>query len=365
MDFAFSEEQDMLREQARAFLNDKMNNDRVAETAAGDEGWDKQIFRQIAELGWLGLSASEEAGGAGMGFIDEAVVFEELGRALFPGPYFSTVALALPLLPDADELIPGIISGERTATLAWAEPSGPLTISDTSKTTTKAERSDGAWTLSGEKFLVPDAAIVDQILVVAAATDGIGVWAVERGDADPREYSTMDRTRRLGSITLSGARARLVVEPGAAGDALAAVRLRALSALTLEAVGIAARALELSIGHVSERRQFDKPIGTYQAVSHQVADMYVDLEIARSLAYWAAWCVDTSDEQAPVAVAAATSAAGEAAVLACERAIQVHGGIGFTWEHVLHLFYKRAQWIKTFEGSPSRHRADIADRLLI
>jgi alkylation response protein AidB-like acyl-CoA dehydrogenase len=364
VDFAFSDEQNMLREQARAFLNDKVNNDRVAEIAKSDEGWDKTTYRQIAELGWTGLSVAEDAGGAGMGFIDEAVVFEELGRGLFPGPYFSTVALALPLLEGTDEAIPGIVSGERTATLAWAEPSGPLRISDAAKTTAKAERANGDWTVTGEKILVPDGNIVDYILVVAAASEGLGVWAVERGDAKPVEHSTMDRTRRLSSISLSGAPARLVVEPGKAEEALAKVRLRALSAVALESVGIAQRALELAIGHVTERKQFDKPIGTYQAVSHQVADIYVDLEIARSLAYWAAWCVETGDDQAEVAVAAAKSAAGEAAVLACERAIQVHGGIGFTWEHVLHLFYKRAQWIDTFEGSGSNQRAEIARTVL-
>ncbi len=364
MDFAFSEEQDMLREQARSFLADKMSSERVAEIAAGDEGWDKNIYRQIAELGWIGLSVSEDAGGAGMGFIDEAVVFEELGRALFPGPYLSTVALALPLLPERDDAVAAIVSGERTATLAWAEPSGPHKIADASSVTTKAEQANGSWTLTGEKALVPDAGIVDHILVVAAASGGIGIWMVDRGDAGPAVASTMDRTRRLGSISLSGALARMVVEPGAAEALLEKVRRRVLAALSLEAVGIAQRAVELSVAYVTERKQFEKPIGAYQAVSHQVADMYVDLELARSLAYWAAWCVDTDDDQGPVAVSAAKSAAGAAAVLACERAIQVHGGIGFTWEHVLHLFYKRAQWIDTFEGPGATHRAEIANTLL-
>lgn len=360
MDFAFSEEQNMLREQARSFLEDKMSGSRVAEIAASDEGWDKNVYRQVAELGWTGLSVPEDAGGAGMGFIDEAVVFEELGRALFPGPYFSTVGLALPLLGESDEALPGIISGERTATLAWAEPSGPTLIADMGRTRTKAEQANGSWTLTGEKTLVPDAGIADYILVLAAASDGLGVWAVDHGHANPEVRSTMDRTRRLASISLSGAPGRLVVEPGKAGPVLEEVRLRALSALSLEAVGIAQRAVELSVAYVSERKQFEKPIGAYQAVSHQVANMFVDLELARSLAYWAAWCVASNDEQAPIAVAAAKSAAGEAAVLACERAIQVHGGIGFTWEHVLHLFYKRAQWINTFEGPSSSHRAEIA-----
>ena len=364
MDFAFSDEQDMLREQARAFLADRFPLEKVAEITRSDEGWDKQSFRQIAELGWTSLSVPEDAGGSGMGFIDEAVLFEELGRGLFPGPYFSTIGLALPLLLDSSDQLPGIVSGERTATLAWAEPSGPSKLADIGRgITAKAERSNGSWTVSGEKSLVPDAEIVDHILVVAAASEGIGVWAIERGDANPKTHSTMDATRRFGSIAPSGADAVLIVEPGKGEDAIAAVRRRALAALALEAVGIAQRAVELSIEHVSERKQFDKPIGTYQAVSHQVADMYVDLELARSLAYWAAWCVDTGDDQADVAVAAAKAAAADAAVLACERAIQVHGGIGFTWEHPLHLFYKRAQWINTFEGAGSTHRSAIATSL--
>jgi alkylation response protein AidB-like acyl-CoA dehydrogenase len=364
MDFAFSEEQDMLREQARSYLADRLSLDRVAEIAKSDEGWDKASFRQIAELGWTGLSIPEESGGAGMGFIDEAVVFEELGRALFAGPYFSTIALALPALLKADIDLAGVVSGERTATLAWAEPSGSSLIADASSFTTKAEKTNGTWSLTGEKHLVPDAGIVDDVVVVAAASDGIGLWSVAHGEANPKVHSTMDRTRRLGSFSLSGATGELLVEPGKAAEVLEAIRLRALAALALEAVGIGQRALELSIEHVKERKQFDKPIGTYQAVSHQVADSYSDVELARSLAYWAAWCVAEGDEQAPVAVAAAKSSAGEAAVLACERAIQVHGGIGFTWEHPLHLLYKRAQWINTFEGPPSRQRAAIAESLL-
>ena len=364
MDFAFSEEQNMLREQARAYLDDRLPLEKVAELSQSDEGWDKQSFRQIAELGWTSLSIPEDAGGAGMGFIDEAVIFEELGRGLFVGPYFSTIGLALPLLLDSEDELPGIVSGERTATLAWAEPSGPSRLADVGDVTAKAERTNGDWTITGDKHLVPDAEIVDHILVVAAASEGLGVWAVARGDAHPETNSTMDMTRRLGSISLSGAPAILIAEPGSAPEILAKVRLRALAALALEAVGIAQRAVDMAIAHVTERKQFGKPIGTYQAVSHQVTDMYVDLELARSLAYWAAWCVDVDDDQAPVAVAAAKAAAGDAAVLGCERAIQVHGGIGFTWEHPLHLFYKRAQWINTFEGPGGVHRAEIAATLL-
>lgn len=141
-------------------------------------------------------------------------------------------------------------------------------------------------------------------------------------------------------------------------------RTEQLAALALEAVGIAQKALELGVEHAKTREQFGRPIGVYQAVSHPLADTYVETELARSLAYWAAWCVAESDEQTPVATAAAKSYAGDAAVSACERSIQVHGGIGFTWEHVLHLYYKRALWIQAFDGYASRHRAQIAASLL-
>ena len=365
MDFAFTEEQEMLRSQARAFLDEKFPPDRVAEIATTDDlGGHDMAWRELAELGWVGLSVPEGEGGAGMSFLEEAVLFEETGRALYPGPYFSTVGLCLPLL--SGDLLEPVLSGERSATLAWAEPSSPRGLAQTDELSTKAEPSNGEWAITGEKHVVPIGGHGGVVLVVAAAPEGAGVWAVELGSSgvSGSELSTMDGTRRLARIELSGAPARLLVPPGEAEAALQAVRLRALAALALEAVGVATKAHELAMEHVKTRKQFDKAIGSYQAVSHQVADMYVETELARSLAYWAAWCVANDPDQAPVAVAAAKAAASEAAVGACERAIQVHGGIGFTWEHPLHLYYKRAQWIDSFEGFGATHRATVASALL-
>ena len=361
MDFAFNEEQQMLREQARSFLADKISNDRVAELAQSDEYWDPSTLPAIAELGWIGLSVPEDKGGAGMGFLEEAVLFEELGYALYPGPYFATVGLALPALVESD-VLGSVIAGEAAATLAWLEPSTQGSLTDVDQLGTKAEGSNGSWTLTGEKDRVPDAGIVSNFVVVASSSDGPGLFLVS--DVEARVGTTMDATRRLGKLNLQGASATLLAGPDRTPEILETTRLRALAALALEAVGIAQKALELSIAHVSERKQFDKPIGTYQAVSHQVSNIYVETELARSLAYWAAWCVAEGDEQAPVAVAAAKSAAAEAAVAACERAIQVHGGIGFTWEHILHRYYKRAQWIDSFESFGSAQRATIAAALL-
>jgi alkylation response protein AidB-like acyl-CoA dehydrogenase len=268
MQFAFTEEQELLRREARQVLGEN-----------GPPTW-----QQLAELGWTGVSVAEENGGAGLGFLEEAVLFEELGRALYEGPYFATVGLALPALSPAQQA--AVASGERTFTVAF----------------------------DGEQ--PPDRELVDEV-------------------------ATID-------------------DPAVAER----VRLRALAALSLEAVGIAGRALDLGVEHARTREQFGRPIGVYQAVSHQLADTYVETELARSIAYWAAWCVAEEDQLAPVAVAAAKAYAGDAAVAACERSIQVHGGIGFTWEHVLHRYYKRALWIQAYGGHARKHRAAVAAWLL-
>jgi alkylation response protein AidB-like acyl-CoA dehydrogenase len=304
VDVTFTPEQDELREQARAFLAEHP-----------DASW-----RELAELGWTGVSIAEEDGGAGLGFLEEAVLFEELGRALHHGPYFSTVALTLPALPD--DLRAEVAAGEATWTLAL----GPL-VSDLDS----AER--------------------------VAIVGGDGIYELEGGEREVLE--TTDESRPLG-VVRGGEPGRRLAESAV----LAEIRPRALAALALEACGVARRALEYGIEHVTTREQFGRPIGVYQAVSHPLADAYTRLELGRSLSLWAAWCVAEDDAQSATAAAAAKSFAAEAAVGVCEIAIQVHGGIGFTWEHVLHRLYKRALWIESFLASGTRLRADIASTLL-
>jgi alkylation response protein AidB-like acyl-CoA dehydrogenase len=294
MQFAFTEEQDQLRQEARSFLRDRP-----------EPSW-----AELRDLGWLGVSAPEELGGAGLGFLEEAVLFEELGRALYSGPYFATIGLALPAL--GEEQLARVAAGEER----WSA------------------EIDG---------LVPDLASVDWVV-----TDG------GAARAEGETLATVDETRPLGRLA-SGDRAPLTGTLD---------RSRTLAALACEAVGIAQKALDLGVEHANNRQQFGKPIGVYQAVSHKLADTYVETELARSLAYWAAWCVAEKDEQAPVAAAAAKAYAAEAAVAACERAVQVHGGIGFTWEHDLHRYYKRSQWIEAFWGFPAALRAEVAASLL-
>ena len=359
MDFSFSPEQDQLRAQARSFLEKRFPAARLAEIATSEEGWDRASWPELARLGWTGASIPEAHGGAGLGFLEEAIVFEELGRALYAGPYFSTIALALPALACAPDLLTNVASGALTATLASpaANASGPAV---------EAHRVGGRWLLRGGTELVPDAGWVDAFVVQARAPDGVALYFAERHDARPqvRVLDTVDATRRLAQVTFEDDVARLLAAPPAAAEIIRSTRRRALAALALEAVGVATQALALGVEHAKSREQFGRPIGTYQAVSHKLADTYVETELARSLAYWAAWCIAEDDDEALRAAIAAKAYAAEAAVAACERAIQVHGGMGFTWDHPLHRYYKRALWIESFERSGAAHRAEIAQSIL-
>jgi len=323
MDFSFTEEQEMLRDQAREWLA-RYDTDRIAELAESDEGWDASSWSELAELGWTGVSIPEEQGGVGLGFVEQAVILEELGRALYPGPFASTMN-ALPAL-----------EGERLEQVAAGEARWSLSLNG-----------DG---------LVPDLAAVDHV----AVADEEGIWAVTGFEVEA--LPTMDTTRRLGR--LSGGERELLVGAVDAPLVVAQMRMHAQGSNAVEAVGIAQKVMELSVEYASTREQFGRPLGVYQAVSHPLADTYIETELSRSLAYWAAWSIAESDEQAPVAAAAAKAYATESAVLACERAIQIHGGIGFTWEHVLHRYYKRAQWLAAYGGFPAVYRRAIARSLL-
>ncbi|MDQ3876872.1 MAG: acyl-CoA/acyl-ACP dehydrogenase [Actinomycetota bacterium] len=361
MDFAFTSEQEMLRGQTRSYLADRFPIDRVIELAESDDGWDEKSWREIAELGWTGLSIAEAQGGSEMGFIEEAVILEEMGRALYPGPYTATVGFCLPALRRADELASAIAAGELSATAAWTESSSD---DGWDGIETHAKTSDGAWSITGTKELVPDAQTAQVFVVTAVTDEGPGLFGVRVGDrVRVEELGTVDRTRRLGRVQFEGAAATSLSTGSDAAALWRELGLRSAASLALEAVGIAQRALEMAIEHAGSREQFGKKIGSYEAVSHNVANTYVATELARSLAYWAAWCVAESDEQAEIAVAAAKSAGADAAVLACENAIQVHGGMGFTWEHPLHRYYKRAEWIASYGGSSSAQRKVIAASL--
>jgi len=364
MDFSFSEEQQMLREQVRSFMTAEFAAERIAELAESDEGFDAASWSRMAELGWTGLSLPEQLGGAGMDFLYEAVLFEELGYGLYPGPFTSTIALALPALQGAPEVLESIASGRARVTLAFAERDGARSIEDTERMTTTAEPGGDQWFLTGTKEPVTDLSPATHVVVSATGAAGPGLWLVEPASDAVAELRSVDSTRRVGRLELDAHPATLLVAPGQGGAVLGHIRRRLDAALSLEAIGIAQRVLELARDYVSERKQFDRPIGSFQAVSHQLADSYVETELARSLAYWAAWSVAESTDDADRAAAAAYAMAAETAVRACERSIQVHGGVGFTWAHVLHRYYKRALAISVLNGTPAARRAAIASTLL-
>jgi alkylation response protein AidB-like acyl-CoA dehydrogenase len=368
MDFAFSEEQELLRRSVRDLLAGQWPLERVAELADGDAGWDPASWPRLAELGCLALSVPAERGGFGGDTVDEAVVFEEAGRALYPGPLFASVALAQPALLAASDpaALDAVLGGERSATLAVAEPDGARDLGEADLVACAAKRDGDGWTLTGTKTLVPDAAIAADAVVVARAEDGVALFLVDlsAGDEVVAARSTVDTTRRLGDLVLDATPASLLVPPDAAGAVLAATRRRALALAACEAVGVADRALAFALEYAGQRQQFDRYIGSFQAVSHRLTDAWIAIELARSVAYWAAWCVASGDEQAAMACTAAKASAGEAAVTACESAIQCMGGIGFTWDHALHRLYKRAQWVDAFEGFGAAHRRQLAAALL-
>ena len=305
MDFALTEEQQELKNAARAWLAERYPLDRDFD-APQDDRWG-----ELADLGWLSVSLPEDEGGVGLGFVEEALILEEMGYALYPGPYLATVGFALPAL-------------------------GPEERAEVAAGTTK-------WSVD-IRGLVPWLGSVDKVV----GKDGAA------HDARGEEIATVDPDRPVGRLE------------SADGTPLAgSVSIpRARAAEAAEAVGIAQRVLELAVAYVSTREQFGRPIGVYQAVSHQLSNTYADVELARSLTYWAAWCVAEDDEQAAVAAAAAKAFAAEAAVAACERSIQVHGGTGFTWEHPLHRFYKRALWLEGMGARPTALRAEIADAVI-
>jgi alkylation response protein AidB-like acyl-CoA dehydrogenase len=361
MDFALSEEQEMLRKQTRSFIETRFPPEKIVELSDAPGSWDRASWREMAELGWIGLSVPADLGGAGGSFVDEAVLIEEQARVLYPGPYFSTVTMCLPVIEHNADLLGGAISGEQTLAFAWSEPTGPFSMAEVEESGTKAERFNGAWRLTGEKFLVPELSMADRVIVAASTAEGVGLFATERtGESS----SSIDPTRPVGGLRLDATPASLVAEPREARELIHRTRLRALAGLAVEAVGVSQRAVELATDYSKFRRQFGKPIGAYQAVSHQVANIHMETELARSLAYWAAWCVAEERDLAPVAAASAKAFCAEIAVKACERSIQVHGGVGFTWEHMLHRYYRRAQWIDAFEGHGRIHREHVARALL-
>jgi alkylation response protein AidB-like acyl-CoA dehydrogenase len=342
MDFTLTDEQRALRSAAAKWL---------ATTPAGGSA---ERWQAIGELGWLD---------ADLGMVDLAVLAEETGAALFPLPWFATVGLAGPAYHAAG------LTPSRPATLAWAEAaSDRVTLGAIAGLRCRADRRGR---LDGVKHRVPDA--VAEAIVLAEGPDGPALYLVDLADAAAtvRPLSTMDTTRPLAMVVLDGVAARELVPAAETGATLRRTRRRALTLLAAEAVGIAGRALQAAVDHAATRTQFGRPIGSFQAVAHRLADCAAAVELARNLAYRAAWCTaaaaaggEAETATADEAAVTATIAAREAALHTCESAVQTLGGTGFTWEHPLHRWYRRARWIASFDGATPAYRAELAATLL-
>jgi alkylation response protein AidB-like acyl-CoA dehydrogenase len=368
MDFAFSAEQRELGSVLRAFLADQWPEPELRRLMADPLGWDRKVLARCAgEIGLQGLAVPERFGGAGYGIVELGVGFTELGRALAGGPLFASVALATTaLLGTGDEgacaeLLPGLAAGTTVATLALVEQDG---AGDPRSVRTTARREGTGWVLDGTKEYVLDGAGADLLLVVAAGPNGPGLYAVDvagAGDAVVRTpLDTLDPTRRQARIVLSAAPGRLVGADGAAEPAVAhALRIGAVL-LAAEQVGGAEKVLEAAVEYAGVREQFGRPIGSFQAVKHRCADMLLRVEAARSASAYALWAADNRPAEFPVAAAIAKSYCSEAYSFCAGQGMQIHGGMGFTWEHPAHLHLRRAKSTEALLGSPTQHRAELA-----
>jgi alkylation response protein AidB-like acyl-CoA dehydrogenase len=370
MSMTFSAEQDELRSSVRRFLEQKSPSAEVRRLMETEEGYDPAVWSQMAsQLGLQGLALPEEHGGSGYGFIEQIAVLEEMGRALLCAPYFSTVVLAATaLLESGDEaaqkdLLPGIADGSTIATLAWVEDPSSW---DTSAISATARRKGDGYVIDGTKTLVLDGHIANLLLVVAQTDNGPSLFAVEAeaSGLSRRSLETLDMTRKLASLELAGTPGRLIAEEGAATRILERTLQHAVVALSAEQVGGAQKCLEMSVDYAKLRVQFGRPIGSFQAIKHKCADMLLEVESAKSAAYYAAWAIADNTDEVPVVTALAKAYCSDAFASAATETIQIHGGIGFTWEHDAHLFYRRAKSTEQFLGSPAAHRDVLAGLLL-
>jgi alkylation response protein AidB-like acyl-CoA dehydrogenase len=366
MNFGFTDEQEMLREGARRFLEAECRTTLVRRMLDDPTAHPPALWRSLVELGWTGLLVPEAHGGLGGSFVDLLVVLEECGRALLPGPFFATVAAATALVEggSADlhaEMLPRVARGEVLLSLAVAEADGRF---DADGVALAARATDGSFVLRGTKHFVMDAHVADHLVVAARAADGVTLFLVDgrAGGVDVTPVRTVDMTRRLHRVDL-----RDVSVPAARVLGGAPLLRRTLevatAAIVAEMVGTAQRALDLTVAYVKERVQFGRPVGSFQAVKHQCVDMLAQVENARSLAYYAAWAVAENAPEARRAVAMAKAYASDMVKHVTSVAIQLHGGIGFTWEHDMHLFHRRALAQEATFGSAPVHRAVVAEAL--
>jgi alkylation response protein AidB-like acyl-CoA dehydrogenase len=370
MSVAGRAEHDELRRVVRDFLGEKSPGRAVRRLMEAGERRDEEVWALLAgQLGLTGIAVPERYGGAGYGPAELGIVLEEMGGALLVAPYLATVALAgqaLAASGDEDAMarwLPGIADGSLTATLAVGEESGSWSMAEVAATAQATARAaEGGWAVTGDKLFVIDGDTADLLLVAAHAPDGPGVFAVERGAAglDSARLDTLDLTRALASVTL---RETPAVRVGAGRDAawLSEARDLALAALAAEQLGGAARCLDMSVGYAKVREQFGRPIGSFQAIKHKCANLLLDVECGRSAVYHASEALAERQPDAPLAAVLAYVHCSRAFTNAAKECIQIHGGIGYTWEHDAHLYLRRAKSSELLFGPAARQRTRLAE----
>lgn len=377
MDFSFSEDQNELKKAARRFLDVASSEERVRSAMATEQGYDSATWKQLSEeLAWTALTIPEQLGGLGMSYLDLHPLMEEMGRALLCSPFLSTICLGANALllggSDAqkERYLPEIAAGETTATLAYGEKNNRMDAEGVEATYT---RNGAGYILSGAKSYVIDGHTAD-LLVVAARSkhskgaEGVSLFLV-RGDASGAQRTwlpTMDQTRRLASIELHDVvvpTEAIVGDEGRGWDLCERVLDLARIALAAEQVGAAEKCLEMSVEYAKVRKQFDRPIGSFQAIKHTCADMLMMVESARSAAFYASSLAGQGETDLQEAASSAKVFCSDAFFHCAAENIQIHGGIGFTWEHPAHIYFKRAKASEALFGDPSFHRERFAKRM--
>ena len=370
VEFMFNDEQAQLLSAVKKFAAENFDEQAIRRLMESDPPFDPAVWGRLgAELGVLGLSVPEDDGGVGGTLVDQAVAVEVLGATLATGPLFGTVYLTIPALvaasagPVRDGVLAELVEGRRTAAFAVPDRAGSF---DPELITLRASGSGDALTVSGTVDRVVDGGVADDLLVAAEGADGIALYAVEAtaSGVERTPLATLDLTRQQATIRFTDAPARLVADSGEAARVIEHALHVGSVLLAVEQVGAAQHLLDLAVEYAKSRLQFGRPIGSFQAVKHRLADVMVDIEHARSAAYHAIWALTDGSDDAALAASIAQATASAAFVRAATDAIQTLGGIGFTWEHQAHLYFKRATTDAALLGSAEQHRSRVADLVL-
>jgi alkylation response protein AidB-like acyl-CoA dehydrogenase len=373
VDFGFSEEQEMLRKSVSDFCQKECGHEFLSDMWEDPIGYSRTIWKKMAELGWLGLLIEERYGGTGLTFVDLCVLLEEMGRALLPSPFTSAIILyGQSILYGGNEkqkrnILPAIASGDLIGTLAFFEESGGL---EPGCIKLRAEVCGDEYVLNGSKLFVPDAHIANSIVVASRTQEGvesgegITLFIIDSGTPGLtiEPLKTTYRLRCLSEVAFHNVKVdgtQILGELHCGWHILQTIMCAACSALSLEMVGGAQKALDLSVEYAKIREQFGKPIGSFQAVKHKCAEMLLQLETARSAAYYSAWTISEKSHDMALATSVAKAWCSDAYRKITGDAIQVHGGIGFTWEYVLHMYFKHAQALEASFGNATYHRERI------